>query len=123
MKPAPIVSNVRSGALRLDVRTYRDGRFGFDFIDSTGERNKVRLRSVEEAEARARETLGASLGGKLDAMAIDRDEFAEFLRWKSAQARPANSPALVASFLSMKEKKGVSWSHMRGLRATLSCRG
>lgn len=114
------IKTVRHGSLRLDLREYADGRFGFDFAPPGGERCKVRLRSMDAAEERALEILGAARGGRVERLAIDEDEYAEFLRWKAERGTGAAIPALVSSFLESKDGKGRSIQHMRRLRCDLT---
>lgn len=116
MKAAPIVSTVRAGSMRLDVRRYADGRHGFDYQPPGKSRVKVRVHGVGDAEERAREILGAARGGRVERLAIDEDEYAEFLRWKAERAKPAKIPDLVREFLAAKARKGVSAKHYRDLK-------
>ncbi len=119
MKAAPVKSCVRKGSLRIDVRAYSDGRFGFDYAPPGEDRIKVRLCAASDAEARAREIIGMARGGKVERLAIDEDEYAEFLRWKATRKRPCPVPELVASFLKKKAEKGVTRHTLRDLRSAL----
>ncbi len=116
MKPAKTVKTVRVGSLRLDIRQYADGRFGFDYKPPGEYRVKVRVAELSDAEERAQEILGAAKGGRVERLAIDPEEYAEFLRWKAERLRPARIPDLVASFLRAKERKGISAKHLRDLK-------
>lgn len=120
MKAAKIVKTVRVGSLRIDVRRYADDRFGFDYQPGGLERKKVRLDDLDAAIARAKEVMGATQGGKIDLLAIDPAEFAEFLRWRATKAKTVKVPVLVEAFMKTKEEKGLSWSHLKGLRNTLN---
>lgn len=115
MRAARVAKTVRVGSLRLDVRTYADGRFGFDYQPPGEYRVKVRVKDLETAEGRAHEILGAARGGKVERLSIDSDEYAEFLRWKSERTRTASVPELVESFLAVKGKIGLSEKHLRDL--------
>src|SRR6187399_202048 len=110
MKAAQIKKTVRVGSLRIDVRKYADDRYGFDYQPGGQERKKVRLDDLDAAVARAKEVMGATQAGKIDLLAIDPEEFAEFLRWRATKAKRVNIPTLVESFLKTKEDKGLSWS-------------
>ena len=113
MKAAPIKSTVRNGSLRIDVREYADGRFGFDFMPSGEERKKVRCSEIESAEEKAREILGLAKGGKVERLAINEPEYVEFLRWKAEKGSGAKVATLVESFLLTKKDKGLSMHHTR----------
>ena len=116
MKSAPVVCTVRVGSLRLDVRKYADGRHGFDYSPPGENRVKVRVHDRGEAEERAREILGAARGGKVERLAIDEAEYAEFLRWKAERAKGAKIPELVSALLAAKARKGVSAKYYRDLQ-------
>lgn len=120
MTRAPVVKTIRSGSLRIDVRKYADDRFGFDYVPPGEMRAKVRFFELSDAEQRARELLGAARGGKVERLAIDEDEYAEFLRWKAARAKGGLVPVLVESFLRTKTNKGRSIHHVRQLRCDLT---
>lgn len=107
----------------MSVLEYADGRFGFDYYPPGEERKRVRLRELQSAITKADELIGATNAGKLDAMAIDRDEFVEFLRWKDSRRPPAKVAALVKSFLASKATKGRSEKHIRDLKGTLNTFG
>lgn len=119
MKAAPIKKTVRVGALRLDIREYADGRYGFDFSPPGKDREKVRLRSLAAAEERADEILGAARGGKVERLSIDPDEYAEFLQWKAERKGGQTVPTLVESFIKSKEGKGLSLWHTDKLKNDL----
>lgn len=121
--PAPVAETVRRSGLKLAVRIYSRGQYGFDFYPAGEERRRVRLRSLDAAVEKAKELIGATNAGKLDAMAIDRDEFVEFLRWKDSRRPPAKVAALVKTFLESKRTKGRSERHLRDLRGTLDVFG
>jgi integrase len=120
MKKAEVVKTLRNGALKIEIRRYADGRFGFDWSQESYDRRKVRLHSLEDAEARARELLGISAAGRIDLLSIDPNEYAEFLRWKSARKRGAQVPALVESFIQSKIGKGRCSKYLAGLDASLT---
>jgi integrase len=114
-----IESTLRHGSLRIDVRRYAKGRFGFDYAPPGEERKQVRLSSLEDAEAKARELLGAARAGKVERLAIDEQEYAEFLRWKAERGNGRATGDVVASFLRTKQGKGRSHHHTRRLEKDL----
>lgn len=118
-KSAPVEKTVRHGSLRLDVRKYADGRFGFDYKPPGEMRIKVRLETAEKAIERAGEILGVAHGGKVERLAIDEGEYAEFLRWKAERTRKAKVADVVASFVASKTGKGRSVHHVGRLRRDL----
>lgn len=103
----------------MDVRQYADGRYGFDYTPPGEARKKVRLESIESAVEKAEEIVGAAHGGKVERLAIDEGEYAEFLRWKAEKARKARVPDVVASFVASKAGKGRSVHHLGRLRRDL----
>jgi integrase len=117
MKAAPHTKTIRVGSMRLDVRRYADGRYGFDFQPRGGERTKVRLNNPADAEARAKEMLAAASAGQVQC--FDEDEYAEFLRWRSEKKRVALIAEIVPSFLSAKRNKGVTPATLRELSGVL----
>lgn len=116
---ASVVRTIRSGSLSLCIRQYADGRHGFDYTPPGEARSQVRLKTMEDAEARGRELLGAAEAGKVERLSIDPDEYAEFLRWKAARRPKAAVPALVEKFLRNKRDKGRSEWHLRTLKGDL----
>lgn len=108
MTPAKIVSTIRKGSLRIDVRAYARGRFGFDYEPPGDVRRQVRLLSQDDAEDKARELLGAAHGGKVERLAIDEDEYAEFLRWRAERTKAAPTGTLATSFLKLKKARADS---------------
>lgn len=119
MTPAKIISSVRNGSMRLDVREFADGRFGFDFKPPGEYRKKVRVTTADAARQKAEEYIGLARGGKVERAAIDEKEYAEFLQWKAAKKAPSNISDLVPSFLASKRRKGVSPHTIRSLESTL----
>lgn len=119
MKSAKVAKTVRLGALRLDIRQYSDGRFGFDYMPPGEERKKVRLESVIQAEDRAKEILGLAHGGRIDRTAITDDDYMEFLQHRALKGNGAVVPALVAEFSKIKLSKGLSPHTTRILLADL----
>ncbi len=117
MKAAPVIKTIRVGSMRLDVRRYADGRYGFDFQPPGGSRLKVRLNEIAAAESRASELLGEARAGRVEC--YDPAEYAEFLAWKSARRKPALIAEIVPAFMSAKAAKGVTSHTLRHLRATL----
>lgn len=103
----------------MAVRRYADGRFGFDFKPPGGMRIKVRVDSIDTAEARAKEILGAARGGTVPRYVDDPDLFAEFLQWRAARAKKAKISDVVASFIASKTGKGRSVHHLGRLRRDL----
>lgn len=119
MKRSPVASVVRSGSLCTTIRRYADGRFGFDYDPAGAERVKVRLGALLDAEARASELMGAAKAGKVERLAIDEDEYIEFLRWRAERAGRKTVPALLDAFLRAKRGKGKSVHHLRQLEKDL----
>lgn len=119
MKAAPIKKSIRVGSLSIAIRGYADGRIGFDFQPPGERRVQVRLHELADAERRAREILGMAHGGKVERLAIDEREYAEFLRWKGERAKPALIADLVPEFLESKKSKGVSIATIREMQSTL----
>lgn len=120
MKPAPIKGFSGNGGLRIDIRRYADGRYGFDYTPPGELRVKVRLNNLVAAKRRADELIGTAHAGKLDLLAIEPEEFAEFLRWKAQNRRIAKVPDLVADFLATKKTKGRTAKHIEHLENTLT---
>jgi integrase len=117
---ANLSKTLRNGALKIDILQYADGRFGFDWQPDEYDRKRVRLRSLADAEERARELLGATKAGTVDLLKIEPDEYAEFLRWRSERRNARPVPELVQRFLATKELRGLSEKHLRGLKSTLN---
>lgn len=120
MKAAPVAATVRVGSLRLDVRKYADGRFGFDYTPPGEMRVKVRVHDLGNAEGRAREILGGAHGGRVERLAIDESEYAEFLMWKAGKRAPAMIPELAEKFVATKESRGRSAKHVRDIKDALA---
>lgn len=119
MKAAPTLKTVRVGSLSLEIRQYAGGLIGFDFTPPGEMRRKVRVTTLDIAEARAREILGAARGGRVERLSIDELEYAEFLRWKADKRPRAVVKMLADEFLAAKERKGVSAHHLRDVRQAL----
>jgi len=117
---APVVKLIRVGSLSLPVRRYADGRFGFDYTPPGEMRRWVRLRTMADAEQRAREILGAAAGGKVERLAIDESDYADYLRWRAERGSGGLSGAVAESFLAAKQNKGLSVLHTGKLRAHLT---
>lgn len=122
MKAAKIVATVKSsGGLRIDIRNYADGRYGFDWTPADGIRKKIRLDDKEAAVVRAQSYLEAGKAGRLDLLSVDPGEFAEFLRWKEQRkSNVPKVPALVESFIESKRGKGRSEWTVESLRKVLT---
>lgn len=119
MKLAPVEKTIKVGALRLDIRHYGDGRFGFDYTPPGELRVKVRARTLEDAVSKGEAILGAAKGGRVDRLGIDEDLFAEFLRWKAERKEPAKISVLVPAFLKSRKDKGCTVATVRELKSTL----
>lgn len=119
MKAAKTSKTVSVGALRLEIKQYADGRYGFDFI-SAEERKKVRCTEQKDAEQKALEILGAARGGMVDRLAIDGKEFAEFLQWRAQRKPPAPIPQLCEDFIADKERSGCEPPTIREIKSTLT---
>ena len=118
-RPAPVVETCRNGALRIEVRRFADGRYGFDWKREGGERLKVRLHEKGAAVSRARELIATCGAGRLDLLAIDPEEFSEFLKWRYEFRPKLAIPLLVEKFLEVKSRKGLSGRHVYDLRKAL----
>lgn len=117
---AEIVDEVRAGPLRVDIRRYSDGRYGFEWRGDAGnDRRQIRVKSLRAAKLRARELADSSKAGTVDILRIDPAEYAEFLRWKAEHRTDISVPDLVKRFMASKETKGRSVKTIRGLRYTL----
>jgi len=53
MKNAKVVKTIRNGALKIEIRKFADGRYGFDWQQDAYDRKKVRLHELADAEALA----------------------------------------------------------------------
>lgn len=113
---ARVVRTIKNGALKIEVRRYADGRFGFDWQAGLYDRRKVRLHSQVDAEAKAGELLNSAQAGKLELHRIDPREYAEFLRWQASKREARMVPDVAAAFLAAKETKGRAFKTMKGLR-------
>jgi integrase len=120
MKKASVVETVkgRQAGLEIRVRRFADGRYGFDWRED-GQRVKVRLGDKAEAVTRAREYMDDGKAGTLSLLGVDRELFAEFLRWKASRVEPARVPALVRDLMEAKEAKGLTAATLREMRSTL----
>lgn len=106
MRTSPTVFTVKAGALAIAVHKYEDGRYGFEWTPPGKERVRVRRRDRQSAIDEARKLVNATGAGKLDLLAIDPAEFAEFLAWKASRRKPSSTPDLVEKFLASKRSKG-----------------
>lgn len=106
--------------MRIDLRFYADGRYGFDWRRGPGDYVQVRKRTLDAAREEAERLLGAGQAGTLDLLKIDPAEYAEFLRWKAEHKRDVAVPDLVKRLLASKRTKGRSAKTVRGLEYTLS---
>lgn len=121
MQKAETVRTERVGALRIDIRRYSDGRYGFEWQgDALADRKQVRLKTLPAAVAKAREVMNATKAGTVDFLRIEPEEYAEFLRWKAEHKRSVPVPDVVKRFLASKRTKGRSEKHLRGLEYTLN---
>lgn len=119
MKTAKHVKTIRRGALKIDIRKYADGRFGFEWTPPNSERERVRRRDVVDAENYALELIGATSAGKIDLLSIDPKKYAEFLRWEAEHKKSIPIPEVIARFLASKRTKGRSAKTLRGLDYSL----
>lgn len=121
--PAAVEKTVRVGALRLEIRRYADGRYGFDYVPPGEDRKKVRLHSILKAEEAAKEILGAARGGKVSRYVDDEALFAEFLQFRAKRAAErkikAGVATVVQSFIASKTGKGKSVHHTGRLKRDL----
>jgi integrase len=103
---------MKIGHIKINVRQYADGRWGFDDY-SQGERRMVRLWKKEKAEARATDTVVLLANGRNDLLDIDPAELAEFRKWQSERSRSRLLSDLCGEFLQLKST--TSSRHFRSL--------
>lgn len=103
------LKTISKNGLSLDVKQFADGRFGFDQRDEHGRQCKTRLNSLADAVAAADRVLTAGTAGTVDLSRIDREDYLEFLRWRSARGTSRPIPALVEEFLAEKKTSGISF--------------
>ncbi len=109
------VSTIKNGAMRIDVQAYAGGRFGFDWKPEKRGRKRIRARSKEAAEAKARQLLGVAKAGKLDVLQFSPDRVAAFLRWEATQQHSRPISDVVEAFIASKAGKGYSRGHLAAL--------
>lgn len=116
-KPAPIVAKVRNGPMTIEIHRYAEGRFGFDWKpNERAKRKRIRCRSQESAEAKAKKLIGVIAAHKLDIDNLDRELLARFLRWEASHTHPTMSvEQAVKDFIASKHGKGLSVGHLSAL--------
>lgn len=119
MKPAASVKVLRVGSLKIHVRRYGDGRFGFDHSSPAGARVKVRVKDETEAIRRANEMLTEGRAGKVERW-IPEEEYMELLQLRAQRKLSAPVPGLVTAFLDSRRRKGVTSATVRAVSATLT---
>lgn len=118
MKNENVIYTATAGAVRLKVRSYAGGRFGFDYARPNGERGRVRVTDSASAIGEAKKLVEQGVG-QFDDERRDPELWAEFLRWKSRYIASAPVPKLVAAFIQSKERKGLTLATVRELKSTL----
>lgn len=120
-RKAVIAKVLRRGGLKMEIRQYRDGDYGFDWYpaDEEKERERVRRMDLESAERRANELMDQGLGGRLDRAHIDETRFRAFIKWESTRRGAVAIPTLVQRFLESKRTKGKSKKYLQGIACTL----
>lgn len=117
---AKFLRTVKQGGLKIDILHYADGRYGFDWQTNEFDRKQIRRRTQEGAEKKAKELIEESKAGVVDLRDVDLDDYAEFLRWRSQREKAQPVKKLVERFLAVKNSKGLSGKHVRGIESTLS---
>lgn len=117
---AKIAKVLRRGGLKMEIRQYADGDYGFDWYpaDEEKERERVRRMDLASAERRANELMDQGLGGRLDRAHIDEARFRAFIKWESARREAVAIPTLVQRFLESKRTKGKTGKYIRGIEGT-----
>lgn len=113
---------VRLRHTHVEVRPYKDGRFGYDdYWTIPGKRKRVRLRSERKAKKCALDLAVAIENGQRDFLSISPAELAEFSAWKE---RKSNSPTLgsvISELMAAKcEDKNLDPGYISGLKCNLS---
>lgn len=119
MKRADIKEVARIGSLSIEIRQYADGRYGFDFIPTNGERIRIRAKTKSRAVEKAEQLMGKGQAGKLDIYRVTQEEMEEFLRFRAMRRKNEDVGFLVDEFLDSKERAGVSIPTMRELKSSL----
>ena len=83
---------MRLGHIKIEVRQYADGRWGFDDYSLCG-RRKVRVLTKQKALSRATDITVFLANGRNDLLSIDRAELAEFNGYSSSNGSPRSSGA------------------------------
>jgi integrase len=104
--------------MKLDIRLYSDGRYGFEWNTVKG-RKQVRRKSLALAERQGLKLIESMRAGVLEVDKIESAEFLEFLQWKNKNRPDVTVKQLVEKFIESKRTKGRSGKHMRGLAHTL----
>ena len=120
-KRAKVISTFRAqGGLMIDIKAYCDGRFGFDWLCSSGETRKIRLSDCDAAMLKAQEFLSAGKAGRLDLLGVSERDFTEFLQWRAKRRHNIpDIPSLVDGLITSKEGKGRSEWTLASLRTAL----
>lgn len=118
MRKAKVIHVAVVGSIRLPVREYAEGRFGFDYTSLAGERVRVRVTNSETAIKRADEIVEHGVG-PVDATRRHAAEYSEFLQWQARRIASAPVPKLVAAMLAARQRKGVARPTMLELKSTL----
>jgi integrase len=76
-------TTVKSGQVKITVKAYADGRYGFDYLDESRQRVKVRLKAPDKAVAEAKEAAKLIAAGRVEMLSASKDDWAHFQAWKS----------------------------------------
>lgn len=117
--PSAAPKIVKHGSLSIEVKSFADGRYGFDYSKG-GKRVKVRKTTIKQAVLAAEQKLSKGDGGKLNAAGISDSEIAEFLRWKASRKKQITIPELKERFVKSKEGKGKSGYHITRIKNDLT---
>jgi integrase len=107
---------MRLGHIKINVRQYADGRWGFDNY-SKGERHMVRCRTKQKALDRATDVAVLLANGRSDLLGIDVAELQEFRQWKQASKVSLTIAEACAEFIKLKAVK--SSRHTQSLQHDL----
>lgn len=99
---------MKIGHVEVRVQQYADGRWGFDDY-SSGERNKVRCRTKEKAEARATDVAVLLANGRPDLLQFDQVQVRKFLKWQAASNSASSIGEAREAFVALKAAKSTRY--------------
>ena len=103
--------------LKIGVRQYEDGRWGFDDY-SRGRRKRIRLKSKTDAQNLADDLRVLIANGRRDLLAITPLELAEFREWKKSAQNSESLTNAIDRLLALKQNK--SGRHLQSLTRDLN---